>query len=117
MATFIDEHEEEEVSLEPDEELTSFTEEEVVEEEEALEEPTLEDSAEEDDLPEKYRGKSVKDIIAMHQNAEKLLGKQSSEVGELRKVVDNFIQTQTIAQQQKQAPVQAEDDLDDLDDF
>lgn len=71
----------------------------------------------EDDLPEKYKGKDVKDIVAMHQNAEKLLGKQSSEVGELRKVVDNFIQTQTIAQQQKQAPVQAEDDLDDLDFF
>ena len=70
----------------------------------------------EDDLPEKYKGKDVKDIVAMHQNAEKLLGKQSSEVGELRKVVDNFIQTQTIAQQQ-QAPVQAEDDLDDLDFF
>lgn len=71
----------------------------------------------EEELPEKYQGKDVKDIIAMHQNAEKLLGKQSSEVGELRKVVDNFIQTQTIAQQQKQAPVQAEDDLDDLDFF
>ncbi len=71
----------------------------------------------EDELPEKYQGKDVKDIVAMHQNAEKLLGKQSSEVGELRKVVDNFIQTQTIAQQQKQAPVQAEDDLDDLDFF
>ena len=39
----------------------------------------------------------------MHQEAEKLLGKQSSEVGELRKVVDDHIQTQ-LAQQQ--APVQ-----------
>ena len=71
----------------------------------------------EDDLPEKYKGKDVKDIVAMHQNAEKLLGKQSSEVGELRRTVDDFIRTQTIAQQQKQAPVQAEDDLDDLDFF
>ena len=48
-----------------------------------------------DDLPEKYRGKSAKDIIAMHQEAEKLIGKQGSEVGELRKVVDDFIKTQT----------------------
>jgi len=70
----------------------------------------------EEELPEKYKGKDVKDIIAMHQNAEKLLGKQSSEVGELRKVVDDFIQTQTIAQQQ-QAPAQVEEDVDDLDFF
>jgi hypothetical protein len=53
----------------------------------------------------------------MHQNAEKLLGKQSSEVGELRKVVDDFIRTQTVTQQQ-QAPAQAvEEDIDDLDFF
>ena len=70
---------------------------------------------EEDATPDKYRGKDVKDIIAMHQNAEKLLGKQSSEVGELRKVVDDFIRTQTVTQQQ-QAPAQAED-VDDLDFF
>ena len=31
----------------------------------------------------------------MHQEAEKLLGRQSSEVGELRKVVDDYISTQT----------------------
>lgn len=49
----------------------------------------------EDDIPDKYRGKSPKDIIRMHQEAEKLLGRQSSEVGELRKVVDDFISTQT----------------------
>jgi hypothetical protein len=71
----------------------------------------------EDDIPDKYKGKDVKDIIAMHQNAEKLLGKQSSEVGELRKVVDDFIRTQTVTQQQ-QAPAQAvEEDIDDLDFF
>ena len=81
----------------------------------AAEEPQVEE-VEEDDIPDKYRGKEVKDIIAMHQNAEKLLGKQSSEVGELRKVVDDFIKTQTVAQQQ--APVQTEtQDIDDLDFF
>jgi hypothetical protein len=69
----------------------------------------------EDELPSKYKGKDVKDIIAMHQNAEKLLGKQSSEVGELRKVVDDFIRTQTVTQQE-QAPAQTAD-IDDLDFF
>lgn len=79
-------------------------------------EPEEQEVPEEDDVPEKYRGKSVKDIIAMHQNAEKLLGKQSSEVGDLRKVVDDFIQSQTIAQQQQQqAPETSE--LDELDFF
>ena len=49
----------------------------------------------EDDLPEKYRNKSVKDIIAMHQEDERFIGKQGGEVGDLRKVVDDFIKTQT----------------------
>ena len=48
-----------------------------------------------EELPEKYRNKSVKDIIAMHQEAERFIGKQGGEVGDLRKVVDDFIKTQT----------------------
>lgn len=62
-----------------------------------------------DDIPDKYRGKSVQDIVRMHQEAEKLLGKQSSEVGELRKVVDSYIQTQL---SQQQAPQETEEDID-----
>lgn len=68
-------------SLEPQEEITE-------EPIEAAQEDT------EEDIPEKYQGKSVADIVRMHQEAEKLLGRQSSEVGELRKVVDSYIQTQ-----------------------
>jgi len=71
---------------------------------------------EEDDLPEKYRNKDVRDIVSMHQNAEKLLGKQATEVGELRKVVDDFIKAQTVTQQQNTAPATEEED-DDLDFF
>ena len=48
----------------------------------------------EEDVPEKYKGKSTAEIVRMHQEAEKLLGKQSGEVGELRSVVDSYIQTQ-----------------------
>ena len=81
----------------------------------AKEQPVEEPEVVEEEIPDKYQGKSIQDIISMHQNAEKLLGKQSSEVGELRKVVDDFIKTQTVAQQQ-QAPVQ-DDSLDDLDFF
>lgn len=49
---------------------------------------------EEEEIPDKYKGKSTAEIVRMHQEAEKLLGRQSSEVGELRQVVDNYIQTQ-----------------------
>ena len=48
----------------------------------------------ETEVPEKYQGKSTAENVRMNQEAEKLLGKQSSEVGELRKVVDDYIQTQ-----------------------
>ena len=78
--------------------------------EEQFEQPEVTQQAEpqQDDLPDKYRGKSVEEIVRMHQEAEKLLGKQSSEVGELRKVVDSYIQTQL--SQQQQAPQKSEDD-------
>jgi hypothetical protein len=77
--------------------------------EEQFEQPEETQQAEpQDDLPDKYRGKSVEEIVRMHQEAEKLLGKQSSEVGELRKVVDSYIQTQL--SQQQEAPQKSEDD-------
>jgi len=67
--------------------------------------------AEEPSLPEKYQGKSLEEIVQMHQEAEKLLGRQSSEVGELRKVVDDYISTQT-QQAPQQQYVEPEDDID-----
>ena len=100
MATFIDEGDEE---LQNEEEFSSV--EEV--EQEAPEEPTPED----DDIPDKYRGKSIKDIVRMHQEAERAIGKQGSEVGELRRIVDDFVRTQTVSQQQQQSPV-VEDEVD-----
>jgi hypothetical protein len=90
---------------------------EVVEDQEVLEEETQEQvedgtnlEQDESELPQKYQGKSTAEIIRMHQEAEKLLGKQSSEVGELRKVVDDYIQTQL----SEKAPqeVQPEEDID-----
>lgn len=63
-----------------------------------------------EELPEKYQGKSAAELARMHQEAEKLLGRQSSEVGELRKVVDSYIQTQLTPQQH--APQPEDDDID-----
>ena len=67
---------------------------------------------EEPSVPEKYQNKSLQEVVQMHQEAEKLLGKQSSEVGELRKVVDDHIQTQLAQQQQAPVQQQEEDDTD-----
>jgi len=61
-------------------------------------------------VPEKYKGKSLEEVVAMHQEAEKLLGRQSSEVGELRKVVDDYISTQQQSAPQQQ--VEPENDID-----
>lgn len=56
--------------------------------------------AQDEALPDKYRGKSAKDIAQMHMEAEKLIGRQGSEVGELRKIVDEYIRTQAANKQQ-----------------
>jgi hypothetical protein len=67
---------------------------------------------EEPKVPEKYQGKSLEEVVQMHQEAEKLLGRQSSEVGELRKVVDDYISTQTQPLAPQQQHVEPEDDID-----
>jgi len=59
------------------------------------------EAPQEEDIPEKYKGKDVKEIIRMHAEAEKLIGRQGSEVGELRKIVDEFIKAQTSTRQQQ----------------
>ena len=74
------------------------------------EEPQVEETPQEqEEIPEKYQGKSTAEIVRMHQEAEKLLGRQSSEVGELRSVVDNYIQTQLDTTPATQEP---EEDID-----
>lgn len=76
---------------------------------EVAQEPQAEEQS---DIPEKYRGKSMEEIVKMHQEAEKLLGKQSSEVGQLRSVVDEYIQAQLAQQQQAPEQQQQEEDVD-----
>ena len=63
-------------------------------------------------LPDKYQGKSLEEVVQMHQEAEKLLGRQSSEVGELRKVVDDYISNQVQQTAPQQKHVEPEDDID-----
>lgn len=83
----------------------------VVEQQETFESQEEEVAQPESNIPEKYQGKSLEEVVQMHQEAEKLMGKQSSEVGELRKVVDDYIQAQ-LSQQQAPVQQQEEDDID-----
>jgi hypothetical protein len=58
------------------------------------------------ELPEKYRTKSLEDVIRMHQEAEKLIGKQAQEVGEVRKLADELLKQNLSAKQQ---PIQEDE--------
>ena len=51
-------------------------------------------------LPDKYRDKSLEEVVRMHQEAEKLIGKQAQEVGEVRKLADELIKQNLSSKQQ-----------------
>ena len=75
---------------------------------EVVEKQKLDTSVEQmsDDIPDKYRGKQLSDIIKMHQEAEKLIGKQAQEVGEVRRLADDLIK-QNLAD--KSQPIKEEE--------
>jgi len=95
---------------------------------EQAEEPQIEDNLEpegeqespaveeEPELPSKYRGKSVTDIIKMHQEAEKLIGRQAQEVVEVRKLADDLIKRQLESGVKTQEEATKEDEIDFLED-
>lgn len=45
-------------------------------------------------IPEKYKGKSLDDIVRMHQEAEKMIGRQAQEVHEVRSLADQLLKRQ-----------------------
>ena len=57
------------------------------------------------DVPPEYQGKTQAELIKMHQEAQSRLGTQGSEVGELRRIVDDFI----LKQSETKAPEPAEE--------
>jgi len=65
-------------------------------------------------VPDKYRGKSLEDIVMMHQEAEKLIGRQAQEVGEVRRLADELLKQQ-LSQKQAQPP-QVENEIDFFED-
>lgn len=101
-ATLIDERQEEET--ETTDELDT---------QDTVEIPSEEEQPQpESELPEKYRGKSVEDLVQMHQELERFTGKQSTEVGDLRKVVDDYISSQTQLSQQAPEVQQQDEEVD-----
>ena len=77
-------------------------EQEQVTEEATTEEVTQEAQAEEtpqpeSTIPEKFAGKSTEELVEMYQNVEKMMGKQASEVGEQRKLIQSLMESQNRA--------------------
>ena len=52
------------------------------------------------ELPEKYRDKSLEDVVKMHQDQVKMIGRQAQEVGEIRKLADELIKQNLSSKQQ-----------------
>lgn len=56
------------------------------------------------ELPEKYRGKSIEDVVKMHRDAEELIARQGREVGEVRKLADELIKSQLAPKAEVEKP-------------
>ena len=65
------------------------------------------------DIPKKYAGKSMQEVIEMHQNVEQAFGKQGSEVGEQRKLIQSLLEAQnkqnTTIKEPQEEPINFED--------
>ena len=61
---------------------------------EVVEETTEVQAEVQPNVPEKYAGKTLEEVIEMHQNVEKAFGKQGQEVGEQRKLIEQLLTSQ-----------------------
>lgn len=64
---------------------------------------------EEDDIPDEFKGKSVKELVGMTLFARKEMGRQANEVGEIRKLADELIKSQLQPKQPVAEPVKEVD--------
>ena len=108
--------------VEPQEELAYTNEAEIVDPAE-LESPEPEQTQEivqeeppEENIPSKYKGKTVDEIIKMHQEAEKLIGRQAQEVGEVRKLADELLKRQLKTEEPVAAPAVEQKEVDFFED-
>ena len=61
------------------------------------------------EVPSKFQGKSVEDIVNSYSELEKELGRKGQEIGELRKLSDDFLKTQIQANQQNNTAIKEEE--------
>ena len=101
-----------EETVEQEGEFDNIEEVEEQQEPQAVEEPAVEEKPEVV-IPNKYQGKSVEDIVKMHQEAEKLIGKQAQEVGEVRKLADELIKREISQKKAVEPPKETETEIQD----
>lgn len=82
----------------------------IKEQQSAAEPETPKQDTEDEVIPEKYRGKSVKDLIEIAEHANKSMGRYANELGEVRKLADELIKSQLV-QKPKEQEVQPEVDF------
>ena len=70
----------------------------------AAPEPPVQETPQAEVIPEKYKGKSAADLVRMHQEAEKAIGRQGQELGDLRRVVDDILVKQSEIITKKEPP-------------
>ena len=64
------------------------------------------------EIPTKYAGKSMQEVIEMHQNVEQIFGKQGTEVAEQRKLIQSLLEAQnkqTTIEEPQEEPINFED--------
>jgi hypothetical protein len=62
------------------------------------------------EIPDKYRQKSLEEVVKMHQEAEKVISRQGNEVAEVRRLADELIK-QNLGSKQQQVEVEPEVDF------
>ena len=67
----------------------------------------------EDELPEKYRGKSAAEIVAMHQEAERRMSEQGNELSNLRSTLDAMALQSSTANELEPEPITEADFFSD----
>ena len=87
------------IVVDPVDESADVEVENTVEPEETLEAQETETTAEKtqetvSEVPDKFAGKSVEDIVKSYQNLEQELGRKSQEIGELRSLSDSFLKAE-----------------------
>ncbi len=101
MASIIDSFDDEEV------EVVTGSQAEIISDSPAEEKPEQSEqkSVVEEVIPEKYRGKKLEDIVKMHQEAEKLIGRQAQEVHEVRSMADELLKRSLATPVKQEQPV------------